>query len=165
MAVSTSIKEGDTIPDVTLQSQSGETVSLKNWLGEKAIVLYFYPKDDTPGCTTESCAFRDSYTVFQEAGAEVIGISADSPDSHSKFAAKHQLPFTLLSDTGNQVRKLFGVPSTLGILPGRVTYVIDKQGVVRKISNSQFNFKGHVEEALKTLHQIQSETSNFSDIL
>ena len=145
------IQEGDTIPNFTLPSQTGQMIESKELLGEKAIVLYFYPKDDTPGCTTESCAFRDSYTMFQDAGAEVIGISADTPESHSKFAAKHQLPFILLSDTGNQVRKLFGVPSTFGVLPGRVTYVIDPQGVVRKIFNSQLNFKGHVEESLKAL--------------
>jgi peroxiredoxin Q/BCP len=145
------IQEGDTVPDFTLPSQTGQLVNLKELLGQRAIVLYFYPKDDTPGCTKESCAFRDSYTVFQDAGAEVIGISADSPESHSKFAAKHQLPFTLLSDTNNQVRKLFGVPSTLGLLPGRVTYVIDSQGIVKKIFNSQLNFNGHVEEALKAL--------------
>jgi len=155
MAVTSPIKEGDTIPDVSLLSQAGETVNLKDFIGKRAIVLYFYPKDDTPGCTAESCAFRDSYEVFQQAGAEVIGISGDSSDSHNKFASKYQLPFTLLSDTGNQVRKLFGVPSTLGLLPGRVTYVIDKQGVVRKIFNSQFNFKGHIEAALKTLQEIQ----------
>jgi len=149
--MATPIREGDTVPNFTLPSQTGQMIELKQLLGEKAIVLYFYPKDDTPGCTTESCAFRDSYTVFQDAGAEVIGISADSPESHTKFAAKHQLPFILLSDTGNQVRKLFGVPSTFGLLPGRVTYVIDPKGVVRKIFNSQLNFKGHVEESLKAL--------------
>jgi len=155
MVVTSPIKVGDTAPDFSLPSQSGETVSLQDFVGKKAIVLYFYPKDDTPGCTAESCAFRDSYQVFQDAGAEVIGISSDSTDSHSKFAAKHQLPFTLLSDTGNRVRRLFGVPSTLGLLPGRVTYVIDKQGVVRNVFNSQFNFKGHIDEALKTLKEIQ----------
>lgn len=149
--MATPIREGDTVPNFTLPSQTGQMIEFKQLLGEKAIVLYFYPKDDTPGCTTESCAFRDSYTVFQDAGAEVIGISADSPESHTKFAAKHQLPFILLSDTGNQVRKLFGVPSTFGLLPGRVTYVIDPKGVVRKIFNSQLNFKGHVEESLKAL--------------
>lgn len=146
-----SVKIGDTAPDFSLLSQSGSSVSLKDFLGKKSVVLYFYPKDDTPGCTKEACAFRDSYEVFRDAGAEVIGVSEDSPDSHQKFATKYQLPFTLLSDTGKQVRKLYGVPATLGLLPGRVTYVIDKNGVVQHIFNSQFNFKGHVEESLKTL--------------
>ena len=146
---------GKPAPDFSLLDQTGATVSLQDFLGQKSVVVYFYPKDDTPGCTKESCAFRDSYTVFQEAGAEVIGISADSPDSHQRFAAKYQLPFKLLSDQGNQVRKRYGVPSTLGLLPGRVTYVIDKQGVVRHIFNSQLNFAAHVEESLKTLQAIQ----------
>ena len=150
------VKVGDTAPDFTLPSQSGEPVSLKDFIGKKSVVLYFYPKDDTPGCTTEACAFRDSYEVFKDAGAEVIGVSDDSPDSHQKFAAKHRLPFILLSDSGKQLRKLYGVPSTLGLLPGRVTYVIDKTGVVRHIFNSQLNFKGHIEESLKTLRELQA---------
>lgn len=150
------VSVGDTAPDFTLPSQSGESVSLKDFIGKKSVVLYFYPKDDTPGCTAEACAFRDSYEVFKDAGAEVIGISDDSPDSHQKFAAKHRLPFILLSDSGKQLRKLYGVPSTLGLLPGRVTYVIDKTGVVRHIFNSQLNFKGHIEESLKTLRELQA---------
>ena len=150
-----SVKVGDTAPDFTLPSQSGEPVSLKDFIGKKSVVLYFYPKDDTPGCTTEACAFRDSYEVFKDTGAEVIGLSDDSPASHQQFATKHKLPFILLSDTGKQVRKLYGVPSTLGLFPGRVTYVIDQSGVVQHIFNSQFNFKGHVEESLKTLQGFQ----------
>ncbi len=150
------VSVGDTAPDFTLPSQSGESVSLKDFIGKKSVVLYFYPKDDTPGCTAEACAFRDSYEVFKDAGAEVIGVSDDSPDSHQKFAAKHRLPFILLSDSGKQLRKLYGVPSTLGLLPGRVTYVIDKTGVVRHIFNSQLNFKGHIEESLKTLQELQA---------
>lgn len=151
------VKVGDTAPDFTLSSQSGTPVSLKDFRGKKTVVLYFYPKDDTPGCTKESCAFRDSYEVFRTAGAEVIGVSADSPDSHQRFTAKYQLPFILLSDNGSQVRKLYGVPSTFGLLPGRVTYVIDSQGVVQHIFNSQLNFQGHIEESLKTLQQIKSK--------
>ena len=148
------IKVGDKAPDFTLTSATGEQVSLKDFQGQKSVVLYFYPKDDTPGCTAESCAFRDSYEVFQETGAEVIGVSGDSPSSHQQFASKYNLPFILLSDTGNKLRQLYGVPSTLFILPGRVTYVIDKQGVIRHIFDSMMNFKGHVEEALKTLKEI-----------
>jgi thioredoxin-dependent peroxiredoxin len=151
MPAKTAVKVGDVAPDFTLPSQTGESVSLNNVLGQKAVVLYFYPKDDTPGCTAESCAFRDSYTAFQDAGAEVIGVSSDTSASHQQFAAKYQLPFILLSDAGGAVRKQYGVPATLGLLPGRVTYVIDKTGVVRHIFNSQFNFKGHVDEALKFL--------------
>ncbi len=149
------IKVGDTAPDFTLPSQKGSPVSLRDLRG-KAVVLYFYPKDDTPGCTTESCAFRDQYEVFKTSGAEVIGVSSDSPESHQKFAAKYQLPFTLLSDKGDQVRKQYGATAAFGLFPGRVTYVIDPQGVVQYIFNSMFNSKGHVEESLKTLQQLIS---------
>ena len=148
------IKIGDRVPDFSLASQSGATVKLSDFLGKKCVVLYFYPKDDTPGCTAESCAFRDSYEVFSEAGAEVIGISGDSVDSHVRFAAKYNLPFTLLSDENNQVRKLFGVPATMFILPGRVTYVIDQEGIVRHIFDSMLDFKAHVDEALKTVKSL-----------
>ncbi|MFP4219420.1 MAG: peroxiredoxin [Phormidium sp.] len=147
----TTINVGDRAPNFTLKNQNGESVSLSDFKGNKAVVLYFYPKDDTPGCTAESCAFRDSYTTFSDAGAEVIGISGDSVSSHKQFAEKHNLPFTLLSDQGNQVRKLYGVPATLFILPGRVTYVIDKEGVIRHIFNSQLDFQGHINESLKVL--------------
>ncbi len=142
------LKVGDTLPDVSLKSQTGDTVNLKDFVGKKCVVLYFYPKDDTPGCTKESCSFRDSYAAFQDAGAEVIGISGDDMASHQAFAAKYQLPFTLLSDAGNATRKAFGVPATMGILPGRVTYVIDRAGIVRHMFNSQLNFQGHIDESL-----------------
>ncbi len=148
------IQVGDAAPDFALPNQTGEQVTLSSFQGQKAVVLYFYPKDDTPGCTVESCSFRDSYEDFTAIGAEVIGISSDSPDSHRAFASKHNLPFTLVSDANSAVRKAYGVPATLGLLPGRVTYVIDREGVVRHIFNSQFNPKGHVAEAmgiLKTL--------------
>ncbi|MDJ0708219.1 MAG: peroxiredoxin [Leptolyngbyaceae cyanobacterium MO_188.B28] len=156
MSNSSPVKVGDRAPAFTLPNQSGATVNLADWLGNKPIVLFFYPKDDTPGCTAEACAFRDSYEVFQEAGAEVIGVSADTPTSHQQFANRHQLPYTLLSDQGNQVRKLYGVPATLFVLPGRVTYIIDRQGVVQHIFDSQLEFQAHVQEALNALKQIQT---------
>ena len=145
------IKVGDRVPDFSLPSQTGTTVNISDLLGKKSLVIYFYPKDDTPGCTAESCAFRDSYEVFTDAGAEVIGISADSPQSHQQFAQKYNLPFTLLSDSDNRVRKLFGVPATLFVLPGRVTYIIDKAGIVRHIFDSMLDFKAHVTESLNTI--------------
>lgn len=148
------LKIGDRIPNFTLPSATGETVNIEDFIGKKSLVIYFYPKDDTPGCTAESCAFRDSYEVFTDAGAEVIGISGDSPESHQKFAQKYDLPFILLSDQGNKVRKLFGVPSTLFILPGRVTYVIDKEGIVKHIFDSMLDFKAHVDEAIKTIQSM-----------
>ncbi|MDY6803659.1 MAG: peroxiredoxin [Cyanobacteriota bacterium] len=148
------VQVGDVAPDFTLKSQDGSEVSLSDFRGQKDVVVYFYPKDDTPGCTKEACAFRDRHQVFQDVGAEVIGISDDSPQSHEQFAAKYNLPFTLLSDTGSKVRKLYGVPATLWILPGRVTYVIDKEGVVRHVFDSMLNFDAHVEEAMKTLQAL-----------
>ena len=139
---------GDRAPDFELPSQSGDTVRLRDLIGEKALVLFFYPKDDSPGCTAQACSFRDGYEDFAEAGAEVVGVSSDSAESHGRFAAKNSLPFVLLSDRGGEVRKLYGVRATLGILPGRVTYVIDKEGVVRHVFSSQFGATRHVEEAL-----------------
>jgi peroxiredoxin Q/BCP len=150
------VKEGDQAPDFALQDRSGNTVRLSDFRGHKPVVLYFYPKDDTPGCTKEACAFRVSYQDFQDAGAEVIGVSSDSSESHGKFAAKHQLPFTLLADQGGQVRKRYGVPATLGMLPGRVTFIIDRSGVVRRTFNSQFQATQHVAEALEALRRIES---------
>lgn len=147
----TRVEVGAPAPDFTLPNQDGQPVKLSDYKGKSAVVLYFYPKDNTPGCTAEACSFRDSYDVFKEAGAEVIGVSSDSSDSHAGFATKNSLPFVLLSDRGGKVRKLYGVPSTFGLLPGRVTYVIDKDGVVRLVFNSQFGATKHVEEALNFL--------------
>jgi peroxiredoxin Q/BCP len=148
---------GDQAPDFTLPSQSGEQVRLSDRLGEQVVVLYFYPKDNTPGCTAEACAFRDSHEVFSEAGAEVIGVSSDSADRHAAFAGRYELPFTLLSDAGGRVRKSYGVPSVLGVLPGRVTYVIDRQGTVRHVFNSMTNIGQHVGDALTVVQRLQAE--------
>jgi thioredoxin-dependent peroxiredoxin len=147
---------GSKAPDFTLPSQSGEMVSLKEFLGEKVVILYFYPKDGTPGCTKEACAFRDEHEEFGKLDAEVIGVSSDSVESHRRFAEKHDLSFTLLSDEGGKVRKLYGVSNTFGIFPGRVTYVIDEAGVVRHVFSSQIGAVKHVEGALKSLAAIRS---------
>ncbi|MEY4508790.1 MAG: hypothetical protein RLZZ450_912 [Pseudomonadota bacterium] len=147
----TGLSVGTKAPDFTLNDQHGKPVSLADFRGKKSVVVYFYPKDDTPGCTAEACSFRDQFTEFSDAGAEVIGISSDSEASHKKFAEKHRLPFTLLSDRGGQVRAAFGVPATFGLLPGRVTFVIDKEGVVRHAFNSQINATKHVQESLTVL--------------
>jgi peroxiredoxin Q/BCP len=149
------IQVGDKAPDFTLPKQDGSTVSLRDLIGRGPIVLYFYPKDDTPGCTTEACSFRDAYEEFKDAGADVVGISSDTAADHKAFADKHQLPFTLVSDAGGKVRKLYGVPTTLGFIPGRVTYVIDQGGVVRHVFNSQINPQKHVREALTVLQKIK----------
>jgi thioredoxin-dependent peroxiredoxin len=147
---------GSKAPDFTLPSQSGEMVSLKEFLGEKVVILYFYPKDGTPGCTKEACAFRDEHEEFGKLDAEVIGVSSDSVESHRRFAEKHDLSFPLLSDEGGKVRKLYGVSNTFGIFPGRVTYVIDEAGVVRHVFSSQIGAVKHVEGALKSLAAIRS---------
>ena len=135
----------------------GDNVTLSEYLGKKNVVLYFYPKDETRGCTREACEFRDQYDVFTDLGAEVIGVSAQSVESHKSFATHYGLPFILLSDEKNEVRKLYGVPSSMGIIPGRVTYIIDKKGVVRHIFNSQFQPEKHIEEALKVLKELEKE--------
>ena len=150
----TGLAAGAAAPEFALLDQTGKRVALADFRGRKNVVLYFYPKDDTPGCTRESCAFRDQFEDFRDAGAEVIGVSSDSPESHARFAEKHSLPFTLLSDPGGQVRGAFRVPATLGLLPGRVTYVIDKAGVIRHAFNSQLNPTQHVAEALRVLETL-----------
>jgi len=151
------IAAGDKAPDFTLPSQSGEPVRLHDRIGQHVVVLYFYPKDNTSGCTAEACAFRDSHEVFTDAGAEVIGVSSDSVDRHAAFAGKHNLPFTLLADEGGKVRKAYGVPATFGLIPGRVTYVIDRDGTVRHVFNSMTNINGHVKDALEMVRKLQSQ--------
>ncbi|MFP4471869.1 MAG: peroxiredoxin [Bacteroidales bacterium] len=149
------IKTGSKMPHFTLKDQHGNTFDSNEKTGQKNLVVYFYPKDDTPGCTKEACSFRDQFGDFTDLGAEVVGISADSVASHKRFAEKHRLPFRLLSDPGNKVRKQFGVPTDfLGLLPGRVTYIIDKQGVVQHIFKSQFNAEKHVDEARGILKKL-----------
>jgi peroxiredoxin Q/BCP len=144
------LKIGDKAPDFTLPSQNGETVSLHDLAG-KIVVLYFYPKDMSYGCTKEACAFRDSYEQFKDAGAVVVGISSQSVESHTIFSTTFALPFTLLSDEGGKVRTLYDVPATFGLIPGRVTFIIDKEGVIRHVFNSQFNPEMHVQEALRII--------------
>lgn len=145
------VSVGDSAPDFKLPSNLRGEVSLSEFRGNKNVVLYFYPKDETQGCTKEACAFRDTYEQFMRRGAEVLGVSSDTVDSHKKFAERHGLTFPLLSDTDGRVRKLYGVPSTLGFIPGRVTYVIDKGGIVRGMFNSQIRAEAHITEALKAL--------------
>jgi len=146
------IEVGDKMPDFSLPDQNGLMVNMKDFIGNGNIVLFFYPKDDTPGCTREACHFRDHYEDFADAGAKVFGISGQSVESHKKFAEKHNLNYAILSDEGNKVRKMFGVPANLlGFLDGRVTYIADRTGKVIYIFNSQTNVKQHVEKALEVL--------------
>ena len=144
----TEIKVGDKAPNFTLPDQDGKLLTLSSLKG-KIVILYFYPKDFTSGCTKEACHFRDAYEDFTEAGAEVIGVSADSQESHRNFINTYLLPFSLLSDEKGEVKKLYGVSGHL--LPGRVTFVIDKEGVVRHVFSSQIDMKAHVDEAIRVL--------------
>jgi thioredoxin-dependent peroxiredoxin len=140
---------GQPAPEFELPDQNGKTVRLSDFRGQRSVVLFFYPKDDTTGCTQEACGFRDSLPEFQSRGAEVIGISSDSVESHARFAAKYKLPFTLLSDRKGRVRKLYGASGPLaGLIPGRVTLVIDREGIVRHVFSSMTQFRQHVTEAL-----------------
>lgn len=151
-----SIGVGDTAPDFTKTTQNGDTVTLSQFRGEKTVVLYFYPKDETSGCTAEACSFRDNYEDFVEAGAVVIGASQDSDRSHKSFAQHHRLPFLLVSDRDKGLQKAYGVPKTMGLLPGRVTYVIDRDGVVQHVFNSQLNVRKHVREALDVVKRLSA---------
>lgn len=149
------LKVGDRAPSFTLQDQHGRPISLDAVLGKGAVVIFFYPKDGTPGCTTEVCSFRDSSAELAAAGAQVFGISSDSVESHRKFAEKHQLAYSLLADVGGKVRDAFGVPrGLLGLLDGRVTYVLDSGGVVRHKFEAMLRAGKHVDEALGTVRRL-----------
>ncbi len=154
MAQRSGVRVGDPAPDFELPDQSGTPVRLGDLVGQRPVVLYVYPKDKTPGCTIEARAFRDSYSAFTDAGAEVFGVSSDSVASHRRFVASEGLPFRLLADRGGVVRELYGVEHTLGILPGRVTYVIDRRGVVRHVYSSQLQVTRHSREALEAVHAL-----------
>ncbi|XP_009767565.1 peroxiredoxin Q, chloroplastic [Nicotiana tabacum] len=148
------VEKGSVPPPFTLKNQDGKDVSLSKFKG-KPVVVYFYPADESPGCTKQACSFRDSYEKFKQAGAEVVGTSGDDPESHKAFAKKYRLPYTLLSDEGEKVRKEWGVPADLfGTLPGRQTYVLDKNGVVQLVYNNQFQPEKHIDETLKLLQSL-----------
>jgi peroxiredoxin Q/BCP len=151
------LEVGDRAPDFTLPRSNGELVRLSDYRGRSEVVLFFYPKDHSPACTAEACSFRDNYEVFRERQTEVIGISADSALSHQQFAARFRLPFVLLSDSDGSVRERYGVAKTLGIFPGRATYLIDRQGVIRYIFSSQFLPLKHVSNALRVLERLRDE--------
>ncbi|MFQ3679844.1 MAG: peroxiredoxin [Pseudanabaenaceae cyanobacterium] len=144
---------GTPAPDFTLPDSLGQPVTLSAFRDRKNVVLFFYPKDDSPGCTLEACAFRDRYTAFQEAGAEVLGISSDGEASHQQFARRHNFPFVLLSDRDGRVQQLYDAKA-LWILPGRITYVIDKAGIIRYAFDSMLDFAGHVTQSLRILQTL-----------
>jgi peroxiredoxin Q/BCP len=145
------VQAGYKAPDFSLPSNTGETIRLSDFLGKKNAVIFFYPMDESPVCSKEAKAFRDKYQEFKNLDAEIIGISSQSIESHKSFAAHHNLPFILASDTDNKVRKLYGVSATLGIVPRRVTYIIDKEGVVKFVFSSQLHPAKHADKALLAL--------------
>ncbi len=150
------IEIGSSVPSFSLKDQNGLMFNIDSVKGRKNLVIYFYPKDDSPGCTKEACSFRDQFDVFTQADAVIIGISGQSVQSHLEFAQKYRLNYTLLSDESNKVRKLFGVPTNLfGLLPGRVTYIVNKEGKVAFIFNSQINAEKHIDEALRILEKLK----------
>jgi peroxiredoxin Q/BCP len=146
---------GDFCPYFELPDQYGNLFSSSDWIGKKKLVIFFYPKDETPGCTKEACSFRDRHEEFLKYDCQVIGISSDSIESHKQFATRHNFNYILLADTNKEVRRLFSVPASLfGLIPGRVTYIIDLEGKIRGIHNSQLNPVSHIEEALEVVKQI-----------
>ncbi len=151
------LRVGSQAPDIKLEDQDGNVCSVGERRGT-ALVLFFYPKDDTPGCTAEACGFRDTYSELRKLGAEVWGVSGDDTISHRRFAERHQLPFSLLSDADQTLRRAFGVPKTLGLLPSRVTYVIDGTGSIRHIFNNLLDGPAHVTEAMRVLKALHPTT-------
>ena len=151
----TELKVGDEAPKFISKDENGNEIKLSDYKGKK-LVLFFYPKASTPGCTAENCGFRDKYDLFKLFGAEVWGVSGDDEASHRSFADKNKLPFPLLCDTENSLRRAFGVPKVLGLLDGRVTYIIDSKGVIRHIFNDLLNGPAHVNEALRVLGEIRN---------
>lgn len=152
------LKKGDKIPSFSLQDQYGKPFHVDEFLGSKNLVIFFYPKDESPGCTKQACSFRDHYEEFRSLDTEVVGISGQDNQSHTAFSEKHRLNFRILSDSGNRVRNMFGVPSDfLGMIPGRVTYVVDKQGTITHIYNSQVNIQKHINSALQSLRAFHKE--------
>jgi thioredoxin-dependent peroxiredoxin len=145
---------GDPAPSTMLSLHNGERIALANLWARHVVVLFFYPRDDSVVCTKEACAFRDSFEKFVEAGATVVGVSGDSSEKHEGFANRNRLPFLLASDPDGALRKAFGVPKTLGIVPGRVTYVIDRQGIVRHVFSAQFAADAHVREAMEAVRAL-----------
>lgn len=148
---------GDKAPSFNLPDENGNMVSSDDIYGKEMVVVYFYPKDDTPGCTKEACSFRDHFEEFTDAGVRVIGVSSDDQKSHAKFANKYNLPYTLLSDTDKIMRNDFGVKGDLfGLIPGRVSFLIDQNGVVQNIVESQTNPERHIVENLAMIEKLRA---------
>ncbi|KAN0021502.1 hypothetical protein ACTFIU_010102 [Dictyostelium citrinum] len=153
MTKSIKLNIGDIAPEFSCQDKDGKIVTLKDFINKKPIVLYFYGKDGTPVCTKEACEFRDRYEKFVDAGVDVIGISCDDSDSHSKFSQKYKLPFTLLSDKDGKIAKSYGVKGLL--LPGRTTFIIDTDGKILMTYSALLSATSHIEESLKVIESLK----------
>lgn len=155
---------GDRVPNATVITETGTQHTLDELRNDQITVLFFYPKDESPICTIEACSFRDAYQDFVTAQAVVIGVSSDSAASHQAFRENHNLPYTLIADEGAALRKAFNVPKRLGFLEGRVTYVIDRNGVIQHIFNAPFSAAPHVAEALRVVHKLQRDAVSGFDL-
>eukprot|EP01133_Synstelium_polycarpum_P008976 gene8976-10527_t len=153
----TKLKVGDDAPDFSSVDKDGNPVTLSQFAG-RILVLYFYPKDNTPGCTAQACEFRDKYESFVKAGADVVGVSSDGSESHQKFTSKYKLPFTLITDKKGEMAQKFGVGKELLFLPGRTTFIIDQRGKIACEYSSMFKATSHIDEALKCIETLK--TSN-----
>ena len=153
------LQPGDRAPDFSATAHDGTAIQLADLVSQSAVVLFFYPKDFTPGCTTEVCTFRDAHADFVDAGATVIGVSADDSNSHNRFADQHNLPFALVSDNSGQLRESYGVGKRWGLLPGRITFVIDQQGIIRHVFNSAIFAQRHSKEALEAVQKLSTQTA------
>ena len=151
------LEVGSRAPDFTLRDQDDALVHLADRIGKQVIVLYFYPKDDTPGCTMEACGFRDSYESFCDAGAEVIGVSGGSTETKQHFAERNHLPFTLVTDADGAVAQAYGVGKVFGLFTQRITFVIDRAGIIRQRFESNINMDRHVQEALRVVQSLVDE--------
>jgi peroxiredoxin Q/BCP len=150
------LEAGDQAPNFSATSHTGASWELATELTKGPVVVFFYPKNDTPVCIVEACTFRDQHEVFARSGAQVVGVSADSVESHASFKGRYDLPYTLLSDASGRLRELFGVKKTLGFFDGRVTFVIDRSGAIRHVFSSALNARRHVDEALKTIRELSA---------
>lgn len=148
---------GSRAPDFTGQLADGRTVRLSDVLRDHHVVLYFFPRDFTPGCTKEACSFRDHHAEIAALGAEIYGVSLDPPQRHQEFAREYKLPFPLISDTDKSIARAYGVLRLGGLFPfpKRVTYVIDRSGVIRHVVHSELNMDAHVDEAIEALRKLQ----------
>ncbi len=153
------LKVGDKAPDFELEDQDGRKIKLLQWKGTSSLILYFYPKDDTPGCTAQSCSFRDHYEELQKLDVKIVGVSSDSTESHKRFVEKYKLPFTLLSDPKGEARKLYDVKKTFGLIPARVSFIINPKGMITYAYSSQINIQKHVDDALTQLRGLAEQTS------